>query len=174
MLKKEVMRDWGKITATKTLLCRLVLVDKASHKSSNHTIYTPGNSRKDCTWSGAIPHCRDYGLAEVLGYIIPPQEKDSFMKLRCFLFITYWSKQGMPSKKQTVLQGALSTAYLSLTAHRAFSDSVMRKGHNIQNIASGSSVIITTTTASKQGFWQQKQILVQVAHFPEIHTAENI
>lgn len=134
MLKQEVTLSWGKKknqTATKSLLHWLFPEkDKTSHKSSNCFIYTPGNSREDCSWSGAIPHCRDYGLAEFWGYIIFSQEKDSFMQLLCFLFmVTYWSKQGMPSEKQIVLQGTKSTAYLSVTAHRPFFDSVMRRGH---------------------------------------------
>lgn len=80
----------------------------------------------------------------------------------------------MPSEKQIVLQGTKSTAYLSVTAHRPCFDSVMRRGIHIQNIASGPAIIITTTTTTKKGLWQQKQILVQVAYFPQIQTAENI
>lgn len=128
-LKWEVTLTWEK--KTPALLYRLFPEkDTTFHESPNCTIYTPGNSREDCSWSGAIPHCRDYGLAEVRGYIILSQEKGSFMQLLCFLFmVTYWSKQGMPSEKQIVLQGTKSTAYLSLTAHRPFFDSVTRRGH---------------------------------------------
>lgn len=133
MLKQDTTLTCGKKPKhpAKPLVFRLFPEkDKTSHKSSNHTIYTPGNSRKDCSWSGAIPHCRDYGLAEFWEYVILSQEKDSFMQLLCFLFmVTYWSKQGMPSEKQIVLQGTKSTAYLSFTAHRPFFDSVMRRGH---------------------------------------------
>lgn len=165
MVKQGVTLSWGKKTPnTKTLLCRLFLEeDKTSHKSSNCTIYTPGNSRKDCPWSGAIPRCRDYGLAEFLGYIIPSKEKDSFMQLLCFLFmITYWSKQGMPSEKQIVLQGAKSTAYLSLAAHRPFFDSVMRRRFTTLLLGLLSSSLppqpLSRDSGSKSKFWSKLHI----------------